>query len=66
MDLTREEVFQMKAKKLGQKVTKDTTKNGLKLKEDPFFQYIKDNRAARELLVSPNEAFTVEKIVDLA
>lgn len=66
MDLTREDVFEMKAKKLGKKLPKDTTKKGLKLKDDPFFQYIKTNSAARELLVHPNESFTVEKIIDLA
>ena len=33
---------------------------------DPFFQYIKNNRLIREVIAKPNEAFTAEKIVDLA
>ena len=41
-------------------------KVGLKLTEDPFFQYIKENRLARELLIKPTELFTPEKIVNLA
>jgi len=36
------------------------------LNQDPFFQYIKTNRAAREILISPNGLFSPEKIVALA
>ena len=33
---------------------------------DPFFQLIKTNRTAREMLFRPGEAFTVEKVIELA
>lgn len=36
------------------------------LNQDPFFQYIKTNRAARELLIPANALFSPEKIVALA
>lgn len=39
---------------------------GLKLAEDPFFQYIKNNRLIREVLIKPGEEFAPEKIVLLA
>ena len=39
---------------------------GLKLGEDPFFQYIKNNRMAREIFIKPGEEFSPEKIVLLA
>ena len=41
-------------------------KPGLKLAEDPFFQYIKHNRLIREVLIRPGEDFSPEKIVFLA
>lgn len=44
----------------------ESGKVGLKLTEDPFFQYIKNNRLAREIMIKPNELFTPEKIVNLA
>jgi hypothetical protein len=39
---------------------------GLKLAEDPFFQYIRDNRMIREIMIKPGEDFSPEKIVFLA
>lgn len=53
--LTREEIL-----------APESGKRGLLLSEDPFFQYIKSNRLAREILVQPNELFSPEKIVSLA
>lgn len=44
----------------------NTTHIGLKLGEDPFFQYIKNNRLIREILIRPGEEFSPEKIVLLA
>jgi len=44
----------------------NTTKIGLKLIEDPFFQYIKSNRLIREIMIKPGEEFSPEKIVNLA
>lgn len=43
-----------------------TKQVGLKLAEDPFFQYIKNNRAIREIFIRPGEEFAPEKIVFLA
>jgi hypothetical protein len=39
---------------------------GNPLKYDKFFQYIKDNRLARELLVKPNEKFTADAVIERA
>lgn len=41
-------------------------KVGLKLSEDPFFQYIKDNRMIREIMIKPAEEFSPDKIIFLA
>ena len=38
----------------------------MKLAEDPFFQYIRDNRMIREIMIKPGEDFSPEKIVFLA
>ena len=43
-----------------------TKEKGIELKSDPFFQYLKVNRMAREVLLSPNEEFTVEKVINMA
>lgn len=40
--------------------------NEVPLKQDPFFQYIKTNRDARETLVGLDREFSVAKIVSLA
>ncbi|EAR96961.2 ribosomal protein S18 (macronuclear) [Tetrahymena thermophila SB210] len=42
------------------------THTGLPLNQDPFFQYIKNNYTAREVLLKPGEEYTVQKIIDLA
>lgn len=39
---------------------------GIPLKYDKFFQYIKENRIARELLIKPNEKFSAEAIIEKA
>ena len=41
-------------------------KVGIPLASDPFFQFIKDNRQAREMLLSPNEHFDADKVIELA
>ena len=33
---------------------------------DPFFQYLKRNKLAREVYLRKNDRFTVEKIIDIA
>eukprot|EP00357_Protocruzia_adherens_P001811 CAMPEP_0114981838 /NCGR_PEP_ID=MMETSP0216-20121206/5759_1 /TAXON_ID=223996 /ORGANISM="Protocruzia adherens, Strain Boccale" /LENGTH=553 /DNA_ID=CAMNT_0002343539 /DNA_START=119 /DNA_END=1780 /DNA_ORIENTATION=+ len=37
---------------------------GLPLRNDPFFQFIKHNRSAREMLLKPGEEFTVDRVVE--
>lgn len=39
---------------------------GLPLAFDPFFQYLKKNRLAREIYLRQNDRFTVEKVIDIA
>jgi len=39
---------------------------GVPLKYDKFFQYLKENRIARELLVKPNEKFNADSIIEKA
>lgn len=33
---------------------------------DPFFQFLKKNRLAREMLLKPAEEFTVEKVIEMS
>lgn len=44
----------------------DDANMGIPLKDDPFFQLIKGNRTAREMLINPNEEFSVERVVEKA
>lgn len=44
----------------------DDANIGIPLKDDPFFQLIKGNRTAREMLINPNEEFSVERVVEKA
>lgn len=44
----------------------DDGRKGIPLPIDPFFQLLKKNRLAREILLKPGEAFTVARVVDLA
>ena len=39
---------------------------GLPLSQDPVFQFLRHNRAAREMLVKPGEEFTADKVLDYA
>ena len=39
---------------------------GIKLQDDPFFQYIKNSRTAREMLLKPGDEFTADRIIELA
>lgn len=36
------------------------------MKVDPFFQFIKNNKLAREVYLKENDRFTAEKVVDIA
>ena len=44
----------------------EDVKKGVPLHQDPFFQFIKNNRIVREMLVKPNEEFSVKRIIDIA
>ena len=33
---------------------------------DPFFQFLKKNRLAREMLFKPGQEFSVEKVIEIA
>ena len=39
---------------------------GVKLADDPFFQYIRENRTAREMLLKPGDAYTADRVIELA
>jgi ribosomal protein S18 len=39
---------------------------GIPLGLDPFFQFLKKNRLAREMLFKPAQEFTVERVIDMA
>ena len=39
---------------------------GLKLVDDPFYQFIKSSQTAREMLLKPGEEFTADRIIELA
>lgn len=39
---------------------------GVPLKFDKFFQYIKENRLARELLIKPSEKFSADSVIEKA
>jgi len=39
---------------------------GIPLRDDPFFQLMKDNKTAREMLIRPNEEFSADRIIEKA
>ena len=39
---------------------------GLPLADDPFFQFVKKSRSAREMLIKPGEEFSMERVVEKA
>jgi hypothetical protein len=39
---------------------------GIPLADDPFFQFVKKNRTAREMLIKPGEQFSVERVMEKA
>jgi hypothetical protein len=42
------------------------TKGGILLKDDPFFQLVKDSWTVREMLMAPGEEFSADRIVEKA
>jgi len=58
-----------KLEKLGlskEEILYDDQPGGIPLKIDPFFQFLKKNRIAREMIIEAGEEFTAEKVVDIA
>lgn len=53
-DLTREELLHEKVDQ------------GVKLADDAFFQYIRANRTAREMILKPGDAYTADRVIELA
>ena len=51
--LTREEILYDK-------------QEGIPLSEDPFFQFVKNSRTAREMLIKPGEEFSAERVIEKA
>lgn len=41
-------------------------KGQLKLVDDPFYQFVKSSRTAREMLIKPGEEFSADRIIELA
>uniref|UniRef100_A0A7S3MX36 Uncharacterized protein n=1 Tax=Strombidium inclinatum TaxID=197538 RepID=A0A7S3MX36_9SPIT len=39
---------------------------GMPLADDPVFQYVKNQRVAREMIVRPGEEFTADRVIELA
>ena len=44
----------------------DDANKGIPLRDDPFFQLVKENRTAREMLINPNEDFTADRVIEKA
>jgi len=39
---------------------------GIKLADDPFFQFVKNSETAREMLLMPGDEFTADRVIELA
>ena len=39
---------------------------GVKLADDPFYQFVKNSRTAREMLLKPGEELTADRVIELA
>ena len=39
---------------------------GMRLADDPFFQFLKNNKTAREMLIKPGEEFSADRVIELA
>lgn len=49
-----------------EEILHDKVGEGLPLRDDPVFQFLKTNRSAREMLFKPGQEFTAENIIELA
>jgi hypothetical protein len=43
----------------------DKPEKGVPLNQDPFFQFFKNNRTAREMMIKEGEEFSVQNILDI-
>lgn len=39
---------------------------GIKLLDDPFYQFVKNSRTAREMLLKPGEELSADRVIELA
>jgi len=39
---------------------------GMRLADDPFFQFIKNSKTGREMLLKPGEEFSADRVIELA
>lgn len=44
----------------------DEPNRGIKLKDDPFFQLIKESHLVREMMVAPSAQFTADLVIEAA
>ena len=44
----------------------DTPNKGVPLKDDAFFQLIRQSRTVREMLIKPNEEFSADRVIEKA
>ena len=44
----------------------DEPGSGVNLYDDPFFQLLKENKTAREMLIKPNEEFSADRVIEKA
>ena len=44
----------------------DDANQGIPLRDDPFFQLVKENKTAREMLIGPNEEFSADRVIEKA
>jgi len=44
----------------------DKVHKGSKLADDAFYQYVKNSRTAREMLLKPGDEFTADRVIELA
>ena len=44
----------------------DDPNSGVPLKDDPFFQLIKNSHTVREMLITANEEFTADRVIEKA
>ncbi|KRX04932.1 Ribosomal protein S18 [Pseudocohnilembus persalinus] len=65
--LIEEKMQQLEDSQLSrEEILYDDGRKGIPLSQDPFFQFIKTNKLAREMMIKPGEEFTVKKVIEMA